>query len=151
MSKLTIKETGVKEVDDILKGLPLLVTDKILQQAHASAVKPTVTKAKLTAPEGPTGNLVDSIGVVKDRSKGLKELGIIYAGPRRGRYKGYAAHLVEFGTKQRSTQKGANRGVMPAKPFMEPAWETTRSAVLDDINNQTVRKVTAFMKRKAKA
>lgn len=36
------------------------------------------------------------------------------------------SHLVEYGTAVRATKQGANRGAMPAKPFMRPAVEWAR-------------------------
>lgn len=155
---IQIKVTGVKEIDQVLRGLPLQLNDRILQQAHTAAVKPLVQKEKLTAPEGPTGNLVDSIGAVKASARSLKDrdLGAINVGPRRGRgYKGYAGHLVEYGTRVRRLKgngkyKSGNRGVMPKKPFAEPAWQATRSQVIANINGEIGRSLLRFMKRTIK-
>lgn len=147
MSGLKIGITGIQEINEVLDGMPRQITDKVLQSAHYSAGRPTVAKAKLLAPEGPTGHLVDSIGIVKDRSRGKRELGLVFIGPRRGRYKGHAGHLVEFGTVARTTDYGANRGVMPARPFMEPAWEQTKTQVLGDIEFQIGKKLYGFMKK----
>lgn len=143
--------TGVREIDQVLKGLPKQVNHKLVQQANTSAAKVLVNTAKLTAPEGPTGNLVDSIGVVKPHFTKANELGLIEAGPRRGRYKGNAGHLVEYGTKQRKLKSnGANRGSMPAKPFMEPSWERTKETVRNSINNFLGLALWRFMKRTIK-
>src|SRR5688572_19313902 len=75
---MTVKfrTTGHEAIDRVLRGLPLQLHDRVLQQAHTAAAKPLVDKEKLTAPEGPTGNLVDSIGIVKasSRSIGRREL-----------------------------------------------------------------------------
>jgi HK97 gp10 family phage protein len=146
-----ISVTGVKEIDAVLKGLPLQLNHKILGQAHADAAKPLVDRAKLLAPEGPTGNLVDSIGVEKTSLAKATEVGAVTAGPRRGgRNRGYAAHLVEFGTRVRRNKKGANRGVMPKKPFMEPAFTATKSQVEGRIAESIGKKLIAFMKKTLK-
>lgn len=146
--KVDIKLTGHQQIDQVFRGLPNVLQDKVMQDAHAKAVKLTVDRAKLIAPEGPTGNLVDSIGVVRARGKGRTEMGLVYAGPRRrGKSRGYHGHLVEYGTKPRQNKRGANRGVMPAKPFMAPAWEMTKQAVLRAIPPELGRKLNAFMKR----
>jgi hypothetical protein len=145
--------TGVAEIDRVLKGLPLQLNDRILQQAHAAAAKPLVEREKLTAPEGPTGNLVDSIGIVKARRStlGRRELGAIHVGPRRGGgSRGYHAHLPEYGTRRRTNRRGANRGIMPKKPFAAPAWNATSARVQGRINEQIGRKLYAFMKRTIK-
>lgn len=146
---VTIRLTGEKEIDKVLRGLPLQINHRVTQAANASAAKVLVDAEKLAAPEGPTGNLVDSIGVIKTPMGSASALGEINVGPRRGRYKGYAAHLVEYGTKQRS-YKGANRGVMPKKPFALPSWEKTKGKVLSSINEQLGRHLLRFMKRTIK-
>jgi HK97 gp10 family phage protein len=46
------------------------------------------------------------------------------------------AHLVEFGTGERiatkgdPSRRGRGFGVMPARPFLRPAWQQTKRAVL---------------------
>jgi hypothetical protein len=141
-----LKLTGHEDVDKVLRGLPLEVNHKVLQAAHTSAAKVLVDAEKLSAPEGPTGNLVDSIGVIKTPMGKAGALGEINVGPRRGRYKGYAAHLVEYGTKKRN-YKGANRGVMPKKPFALPSWIKTKDKVQGSIADHLGRHLFNFMKR----
>ena len=163
MSDLKLSISGNKDIDAVLAGLPKQLSHRVLQAAHADAAKPLVTKAKLTAPEGPTGNLVDSIGVQRSRynlvAKGTANIGEVNVGPRRGRYKGYAGHLVEFGTKARVTKgkgkkrrgmKSSFRGIMPKKPFMEPSFIATRSQVINNIAESIGKKLNAFMKRTIK-
>lgn len=146
-----IRLTGVNEIDRVLKGLPEQLNHKVLQQAHASASKVLVDTAKLTAPEGPTGKLIDSIGVIKPSYAKAGELGLIEVGPRRGRYKGNAAHLVEYGTRPRKLKSnGANRGIMPRRPFMEPSWDKTKDTVLSSINEFLGKALWRFMKRTIK-
>lgn len=143
-----IRVTGVKEIDTVIRKLSDQVNHKLLQAAHLQALKLTVDKAKMLAPEGPAGNLVDSIGTVRPSFKRASELGLVESGPRRkGRYKGQAGHLVEYGTRPRQTKKGANRGAMKAKPFMQPAWESTKNDVIKSINQYLGRALVNFMKR----
>jgi len=140
--------TGVKELDDCLKQLPLAVSHKILSAANVASAKPLVEKEKLLAPEGPTGNLVDSIGAVAQSLSKVNSVGEVRVGPRRrGRYKGFAGHLVEFGTKQRSTKKGANRGVMPKKPFAAPAFQQTKGQIELLITTNIAKSIVRTMKR----
>ena len=47
-----ISVTGLKEIDTCLRGMPLLLTDKVLAQAHTDAAFPLVAKAHLLAPVG---------------------------------------------------------------------------------------------------
>lgn len=149
-----IRVTGVKELDRLLRALPKEVTHQVLSAANAAAAKPLVEREKLLAPEGPTGNLVDSIGVVRTPIKRANILGEATVGPRRKRpYRGQAGHLVEFGTKKRKLKgrgqykAGTNRGVMPAKPFARPAFRQTKDAVLSGIKEQIAKKLVSRMKR----
>lgn len=142
-----IRFTGYKEIDQLLKRLPDSVSDSIVGSANMRAAKPLVEKEKLLAPEGPTGNLVDSIGAVRRGKKG-NIIGEVWVGPRRrGRYKGFAGHLVEFGTKRRRTKKGANRGVMPKKPFAKPAWMSTKGIMEGLIRSELSKSVIRTMKK----
>ena len=146
--------TGVQEVDAVLKGLPLQVTDRVLQAAFAdSANRTLVPSAKSLAPKGETHNLVDSIGVTKEPARTLtsRAVGQVQAGPRRkGKYKGYHAHMIEYGTTVRETKSGANRGLVTPEPFMQPAFEQTKLAMEVGINNSIGKKLLAFMRRTIK-
>src|SRR5688572_31931778 len=138
--------TGVKEIDDNLQGLKAQVSHKVLQQGNAFAAKSLVNKAKLMAPEGPTGNLIDSIGTVMPSVRASDAIGEVHVGPRRRNgFKGQAGHLVEFGTKRRNNN-GANRGVMPKRPFMEPAFENVKDQMISGIASAIARKFELFLR-----
>lgn len=150
---MSVKLTGFKEVDAVLKGLPAQLTDKVFQKAHTRALAPFIDREKQTVPVGLTGNLRESLGVIKasGRSFGNRALGEVYAGPRRKNgFKGFAGHLNEYGTKVRATRKGANRGAMRAIPFAAPAWEQTKAQVEGLINVEIGLEVVRFMKRTIK-
>lgn len=151
---LKVSITGQKEIDDVLSKLPLALTHTILSNAHAAAAKPLVLKEQLTAPEGPTGNLIDSIGVEKATSKKASQIGLVTVGPRRrGQYKGYAAHLVEYGTKERKLlgrgkyKAGTSRGLMPADPFIKPSFDSTKKTVEGNIAQSIAKVLLRTMKR----
>jgi len=148
---MDVEVDGLKEVQKVLAGLPAQLNHRIVQAANAEAAKPLVERAKLLAPEGPTGRLVDSIGVVKLSLKKSSEIGEVNAGPRRGRFGGSHAHMVERGTVQRKNAKGANRGIMPVQKFMEPAFSATKDLVLSRINDALGSKLFQFMKRTIKS
>lgn len=141
--------TGVKEINEVLAGLPLQVNHRILQQANTEAAKMIVNQAKLEAPEGPTGGLIDSIGTIKPSISASEFIGETHTGPRRGRFKGHHAHLVHDGTKQRN-YKGADRGRMTPNRFMQRAFDKTNARVLDNIEVFIGRKLLAFMRRTIK-
>ena len=127
---ITVQIIGADKVQKVFARLPIELDHKLIGAANYAAAKPLVEKEKLLAPEGPTGNLVDSIGATRVAFKKANQLGEVRVGPRRnGGYKGFAGHLVEFGTRPRRTRKGANRGIMPKKPFAEPAFRATKNQV----------------------
>lgn len=149
-----ISITGLKEIDRTLKALPKELQHKLLTQAHRAAAKPLVEREKLLAPEGPTGTLIDSIGVTTTPIKKANTIGEIRVGPRRKRpHRGFHGHLVEFGTKERFLKgrgkyaAGTSRGVMPAKPFAAPAFQQTKGIIPDRIREQIARKMVNRMKR----
>lgn len=141
--------TGKKELDELLKQLPKEMSNHdALGKAHLQSAKILVEKEKLLAPEGPTGNLVDSIGAVRTPFKKANRVGEVVVGPRRkGRFKGFAGHLVEYGTRKRKNKSGANRGIMPMKKFAKPAFEQTRNSVKDSIKGNLSKIVVKALKR----
>jgi HK97 gp10 family phage protein len=140
--------TGHIQIDQVLRALPLELSHTVLSAAHMDAAKPLIQKEKLLAPEGPTGNLIDSIGAVKTPFKKANVVGEVTVGPRRTRkLRGQHGHLVEFGTVSRENKKGANRGVMPAEPFAEPAFEQTKEQVINRISVSVGRKLNNTMRR----
>lgn len=156
-----VKFTGWKEVEECFKQMPLQLTDKVLQDAGVSSSKVLVERAKNTAPEGPTGNLIDSIGAIRGNFKqvisGKRELGVVAVGPRRGgKFKGGHGHLVEYGTVERfqkpkySFAQKKSVGVMPVNPFMEPAFEATKTELLSKYNEEVGRKLFLVMRRTLK-
>ena len=149
-----VKILGAQEIIKALNSIPKEVSHSIQQQAHVRAAKPLIEKEKLLAPEGPTGNLVDSIGTIKVPIRKATIIGEVHVGPRTRRpYRGHAGHLVEFGTRKRSLKgrgqykAGTNRGVMPSKPFVRPALQQTQKQVLSLIQNETAKRIIARMKR----
>ena len=145
---VTISITGQKEIDNVLRMMPRELSHAVLGAAHLAAAKPLIEKEKLLAPEGPTGNLVDSIGGVKMSAKRTDNIGEVRVGPRRGgRHKGFHGLFVNDGTKRRQTKTGANRGVMPAEPFAQPAFEQTKNTVEKGIAANIGKQVIRVMKK----
>jgi hypothetical protein len=152
---MKVRLTGAEEVDKVIRGLSVMINDKLLQTAHVKAVKPLIDRAHYLAPVYETGNLAESIGVVRTKSQLAgsvgQELGLINVGPRRrGGYKGFAGHLVEKGTKERKTKSGASRGKVTSDPFMEPAWEQTKGQVESGVAGFLGNEVYKFMRRTIK-
>lgn len=139
---------GANELKRSLEGLGDKVSHSLIQKANVKGATPLIDRMHRLAPVGLTGDLADSIGVVK-LGKKAKELGAIEGGARRGGgFKGFHGHLLEFGTKKRRTKRtGANRGVGPKKPFIAPAWEQTNKEVLGIIEKELGSQITKYLKR----
>lgn len=140
-----ISLTGVEDIDKVLKGLPLQVSDSVLLKAHSDAAFPLVAAAHLLAPVGKTGNLADSIGVERVGLKRSGEVGLVKVGPRRrGGYKGFHGHLIEYG----KTNRNGTR--TPGRPFMQPAFDQTKNEVERGIAQAVGVRLNQFMKRTIK-
>lgn len=128
-----------------LDGLTGQLNDKLFLKINKKGAEPLVHRMHRLAPVGETGHLAESIGTVSAKSEGL---GAIETGPRRrGGYKGFAGHLMEFGTKIRQTKGGANRGKVTARPFVRPAWEDTNKQVLGIIEKNLSNEVEKYLNR----
>lgn len=135
---------------------------------NAPAIKATAKRAMLDAgeliardararvPRGATGNLRESIDVrptLSPRQKaGHRAIGRsgteVFVGPTWPQ--GAHGVLVEFGTTNRHTKKGANRGSTAARPFMRPAWEAQKRAVLTEFGVRLGLEIERTAKRIAK-
>jgi HK97 gp10 family phage protein len=145
----TLSVTGIKEIDDLLKGLPKQLTHRVLQAAHADAAKPLINAAQAYAPYR-TGKLERSIGAIKPSIHKATEIGIVKVGPRRGgSYKGYHGHLIEYGHRI-VTRKGKTVGRTSPKPFMEPAFNVTKAKVEANIADSIAKKLLGYMRRTIK-
>jgi HK97 gp10 family phage protein len=133
---VTMKLHGAKELEAALNELPKRLAKTTLRRALVKAAEPVKNDAAARAGAIRPG-LAKSIALRptlsrrqrKGRKKGPGEVEV-FLGPsaaRRG-----LAHLIEFGTgprRQRTT--GRYTGVMPARPFMRPAWEAGKHGIVD--------------------
>ena len=139
-----IEVKGYKEILAVVTQMPDKLSDPYLRRVHTKAAVPLVNQIHLLAPVGLTGNLADSIGVVK-----AEGLGGIAVGPRtKGGFKGFAGHFNEYGTKRRRTRRGANRGAQPARPFERPAWDQKEEEVENIIAKNLEKDLGQFIRSK---
>lgn len=147
---ISAKIKGDKEVLAVLQDLQKEFTHKQQGAVHLAAAKPMI---KLEAQLAPIdeGDLSASIGGVKTSMAKAKSIGEVAVGPRRTRqHRGFHGHLVEKGTKRRTNKKGANRGVMPAQPFAEPAFEQTKTQVVRNITDENSKQAMKVVRRHIK-
>jgi HK97 gp10 family phage protein len=135
---------GIKEIEQVLAGLPDKFGQKVVEEVLVKSSKILVNQIKQNASHSDvTGNLRKSIGIIKSKEAGLTKR--ITIGPRRhGPYKGYHAHLLEYGTVTRRAEKAkvlAGHGIffgkqvegVTAQPFMRPAYDACIGNVQDEI------------------
>jgi Bacteriophage HK97-gp10, putative tail-component len=142
-----ISLSGVAELDRCLKGMPKVLQNNLLQNAHVAAAKPLVVTAKSNAPVGETGNLRRSIGIERISRASSGGIGVVQVGPRRGGgNKGYHGHLIEYG----KTNRGELGDRTRPNPFMADAFGMTQREVEKNIAFQVGVKVAQYIVRTVK-
>jgi HK97 gp10 family phage protein len=146
MANKGFRMEGVDDIEKVLAGLPGRFGEKVVTKTLRKSAKPLIAEAKQNAPEH-KGNLKKSIGAINGRGGGKGSQ--IYVGPRRGgSFKGYHAHLVEYGTAPRKlatphlatilgkTVLITHTGSMPAHPFLRPAYDAKIGEVQEVIKQE---------------
>lgn len=148
---MTFKTTmiGQEQLYAFLRGLGSQLSHPVVQAANVQALKPFLNKAHRLAPVGRRGKLADSIGTIKTPFAKAGAIGEVQAGPRRGKFGGSHAHWIEFGTGPRKF-RGANRGAITKKPFLEPAWQSTQEESYRLVVGALQEKVFAYARRTIK-
>ncbi len=157
-----IKVEGFDALQRQIKRLSDSVKRKEIHKIQSRIAKPLVEKAKLEAPEGPTGNLVDSIGIIKGRSVTYPN---IYVAPKVGKKgkariikggrsnnSGFHGHLVHDGTSFRRKKRGkkSSTGVMPANPFLQRAYNSLKGGLISGYQKELARYVRGRIKKLSK-
>lgn len=159
----SVQLSGFSDLEAKLKELPELVAKRATVRAMKRAGDVMAQDMRSRAPRGPTGRLAESIRIsAKSRNlTGLAEYaGALSAGGthrdaraalRAARSGGDSAgtrifmligstaphaHLVERGTAARYHKSGKSVGVMPAEPFVLPAFLATKDQVLTAIKSE---------------
>jgi hypothetical protein len=152
---MAISVSGVKEIDKVLKGLPKQLQHRVLVSAHIMAARPFVQAAKALAPQK-SGRVKKNIGSSGVPQRKANIVGETLSGQRS---RGYVGRFIEYGTKKRETlgrgrkkkyKAGANRGRVEAKPYLEPAFNQTKTMIISRINESVGKTLFSFMKRTIK-
>jgi HK97 gp10 family phage protein len=126
--------SGFEEAATILDALPGRLGPQVLLKTLRKGGKPIVAEARSRVPVKKKA-LIRSIGTINGRRGGKGQQ--VYLGPRRGGgYKGYAGHLIEYGTAPRTKKNGASTGSVAAHPFMRPAFELRIGEAREIIKNE---------------
>jgi HK97 gp10 family phage protein len=123
MSSHTVRLEGLDELKQILKGLPAAMGGEALKEAALEAMEPVLARARQLVPVK-SGRLKRSLGIqIRTESRSYIDVRVGANLERSLGETGPHAHLVEFGTGPRYDKDGRFVGVMPAEPFMRPAWD----------------------------
>lgn len=139
---------GFAELEQVLAGLPGKLGDQTVDKILRKAAQPYLKKAKeLSSNQDVTGDTTKSLGIIANRKTNS-----ITVGPRRGgQYKGYVAHILEYGAAPHRIAAKAAGGLLSfagsfapevnhpgiaAQPFLRPAFDATHPAVVASIKDQ---------------
>jgi HK97 gp10 family phage protein len=147
-----LKFVGIEELNQVLDGLAgdKKLSGKVVRGILNKAAKPIIVDAKSRVSKK-DGDLQRAIGSIPGRGQGKGEQ--VYVGPRRGgRFKGYAGHLVEYGTAPHIIRAKASGGQLhlrgnvfatevqhpgaAAKPFMRPAFDSKKDEAIGIIKDE---------------
>lgn len=159
-NKVYISYSGIKEVDDLFKEMPKVVSHRVLGAAHVAAAKPLINAAYFGV-QLKSGRLAQSIGAIKLPLRKTKELGAVVVGPirQKGKRYGHHGHLVEYGHRMISHKVSGKKQIEGPRtpdgrvrpfPFMRPAFEKTKQLVEQNIKIEIVNKLLSVMKRTIK-
>ena len=111
MSDFDIKFTGAKNLDKLLDALPAQMSKRVVRGSLLKSAQPILRAAKRNVPVR-TGDLKKSLAAVKGgkREERRGEVKVLIGARRSKRFRGFHAHLVEFGTAKTKAQ-----------PFLGPA------------------------------
>lgn len=124
-----LKLTGFKELEIALKKLPLATARRVADRAMKESLAPVASAANGMLPKGMPPVIVEKklnkSQARQFRGQESNTVRVMFVGsPSPG------SHLTEFGTGPRYHKSGKYTGVMGARPFMRPAWDSTREEVL---------------------
>jgi len=143
---------GIEELSQVLDALSgdNKLSNKVVRGILNKAAKPIIQKAQELVPKD-DGDLQKAIGTIPGRGQGKGEQ--VYVGPRRGgRFKGYAGHLVEYGTAPHIIRAKAAGGQLrlhgnvfaeevhhpgaAPHPFMRPAFDSKKDEAIGIIKDE---------------
>ena len=139
---------GFAELEQVLAGLPGRFGDQVIDKILRKGAQPYLKKAKeLSSNQDVTGDTTKSLGIIANRKTNS-----ITVGPRRGGpFRGYVAHILEYGAAPHRIAAKAAGGLLSfagtfasevnhpgiaAQPFLRPAFDATKNEVVQRIKDQ---------------
>ena len=139
---------NLAELDAKLKALPDNVQKRIGSRALKNAALNCAQVAKANCPRK-SGQLLASITIRKKRSRRYK--GACYSVRcGAGMFKGdtFYGGFLEYGYLHGSRKLGPMRKFIPAKPFLRPAFDATRSSNIAMIQKNVAEGIDKYMAKK---
>ena len=148
MASNGIQFLRIEELDQVLAGLPGALGGRVVDKILRKAGQPMLRRARaLSSNADVTGDTTKSLGFISNRKANS-----LTFGPRRGNgFKGYVAHILEYGAAPHLIKAKAAGGLLrwaggaapqvnhpgiAAQPFMRPAFDETQGAVVESIKAQ---------------
>jgi HK97 gp10 family phage protein len=130
---------GFKELERKLNALGVQAGTKVIRQAASAAMNVVVTEARAKAPVGSQAHKTHKDRVVSPGflSRNIKKFtrvskskgtALVFVGPSSEAY--YGSQFVEVGTKN-----------MAAQPWLEPAYESKKSQVVDRYGDELRKRI----------
>ncbi|WP_010662544.1 hypothetical protein [Marinilabilia salmonicolor] len=148
--KPDVEILNLNEIDKMFDEL--LLTSKegasIKRATMKDSLKPIVKDAKnnlRSSGHNKTGNLLKSLGVI---AKVRDNTAYAATGARKGPGKGNHFHLINSGTKVRTTATGANRGSVKGSKFFDSAVTSNMSNIPKELQEAFDRRMKIFMDKK---
>jgi HK97 gp10 family phage protein len=143
---------GIEEVKKMLEGIPKEITDKIQFDLNRAAAKIVEAELKASVPDG----VSDKASADKAENNTM----IARSNTKSGVYVGFSKRawyvkLIERGTKVRQTLgkgkyiKGANRGSIERKPFIEAAYLRAAPVAVEYLSTNYLKLVEKAIKKQS--
>ena len=121
--------TGLQEVLKALSEAGKAITDQEVKKIVRDEAKAIINTAQSMAP---SQDIKESIGFIERNENKFTKTVLI--GPRYyGGHRGQLSHTFEYGTRQRFTKDGQDRGFIEARPFMRPALDQHKSNIVTNV------------------
>jgi HK97 gp10 family phage protein len=118
--------TGLQEVLKALSEAGKAITDLEVKKIVRDEAQAIINTAQSKAP---SQDIRESIGFIERNENKFTKTVLI--GPRYyGGHRGQLSHTFEYGTRQRFTKDGQDRGFIEARPFMRPALDQHKSNIV---------------------
>lgn len=141
MDKVAFDLNGLKEIDDLLKNLPLSVQAQLLRGINRKAAK--IVQLQMKA-----GTTVEGINI-KIKADKYNKSGVLVGVENSDR--GFLARFLEYGTQIRSTKDGENRGSIQPNPFLKKAIDSKANEVINFLQTNYATEINKGLERRVKA